>query len=117
ERMTSPTSSRCTRSVLELDGDLPVTLLSDVAGGLYAALLDVVVVAGLDVGLQVLVVEAGRVRLGNSGDPVALEDHQDVVHGVLVDVPLLARRQVHLPDLGAVVLREQTGGDVPQHST
>src|SRR5438067_13525502 len=111
--MTSPTSSRCTGSVLELDRDLPVTPLPDVACGLYAALLDVVIVAGLDVGLDVLVVGPRRVGFGYAGDAVSLEQHQDVVHGVLVYGRFLTWRQVHLPDLDAVVLHEQTGGNVP----
>ena len=47
------------RLVLQLDGDLPVALLADVAGRLDAALFDPEVLSWADVHFDVLVVEAG----------------------------------------------------------
>src|SRR5690349_1431469 len=95
---SSPNCGATTASVLQLDDELVVGLRTDVLGGLDATSLHVHHRTRRDVGFEVLGELAAGVGLLLGGDPVAVEDHQDVVELVLVDVAVGAGRQRQLPD-------------------
>src|ERR1700704_3775891 len=100
------------RSVLQLDEDLVVRLLAGVARGLDASALDVHHRARLDLALDVLLVLTQGVGLGDPGDPVAVDLHEQVVEVVAVDGAVLTRRETHLPHADAVVLEQHLRRDV-----
>src|SRR5204862_692604 len=87
---------------------------ADVAGGLDPAPLDEDRLAGHDVGLEVGRQRAGGVGFLHRGDPVAAEDHQDVVEIVTVDVAVLARLDRQLPDPHTIVLEHDPVAHRPE---
>src|SRR3954452_23787367 len=75
--------------VLQLDDDLAVRLGSDVASGLDAAPADEDGHARDHLGLEVVLVRAVGVSLGDHGHPIAAQLDQQMVELVAVDRALL----------------------------
>src|SRR5262249_14243839 len=103
-------------ALLQLDEDLAIPLPADVLRGLDATRLDVDRVAGEHVGFDVVLVRAFGIGLGDTGNAIAGDLHEDVVDRVLVNIRRLSRRQIHLPDPHPVVLEQDAAGDVPQRA-
>src|SRR5467141_3970403 len=106
----SPRSSM----LLELDQYLAVAPLTDVDRSLDPAAPDVARLPRHDVGLDVRRVGPRGIRLGHRRDAVAFDLDQHVVSVVPVGVRPCTGCQIHRPDADALVLEQETGGDVAE---
>jgi hypothetical protein len=102
--------------VFQLDEIFVIALRADIQRRLGAALIHHYMTARLDFGLDVGGGRAGSADVRHGGDPVALEDDQDVIVLVPVRRGGLARLEIDFPDADPLVVVQQLGAHIAERA-